>query len=170
MSYHDSGTTWFLAQFKPNSHRIAERNLVRQGFRTFLPLHEETTRAQCKFTVQMRPLFPGYLFVALDLLQERWSAVNSTYGVTRIVSFGKEPTPVPLDLISQLMLRCDQEGKLLPPKLLKPGDKVTVAKGPFADVIATIESVAPDRRVWVLMDIMGGETRVAVQADQLRAV
>lgn len=68
------------------------------------------------------------------------------------------------------MLRCDQEGKLLPPKLLKPGDEVTMTKGPFADVIATIESVTPDRRVWVLMDIMGGQTRVAVQADQLRAV
>ena len=170
MSYHDRGTTWFLAQFKPNSHRIAERNLVRQGFRTFLPLHEETMRVRGKFTVQQRPLFPGYLFVALDMLQGRWRAVNSTYGITRIVSLGKEPTPVPLDLVSQLMLRCDQEGKLLPPKLLKPGDEVTMTKGPFADVITTIESVAPDRRVWVLMDIMGGQTRVAVQADQLRAV
>ena len=170
MSYHDSGTTWFLAQFKPNSHRIAERNLVRQGFRTFLPLHEETTRVRGKFTVQKRPLFLGYLFVALDLLQGRWRAVNSTYGITRIVSLGKEPTPVPLDLVSQLMLRCDHEGQLMPPKLLKPGDQVVIAKGPFADVIATIESVTSDRRVWVLMDIMGGQTRVAVQADQLRAV
>ena len=170
MSYHDSGTTWFLAQFKPNSHRIAERNLMRQGFRTFLPLYEETTRVRGKFTVQKRPLFPGYLFVALDMLQGRWRAVNSTYGITRIVSLGKEPTPVPLDLVSQLMLRCDQEGKLLPPKLLKPGDEVTMTKGPFADVIATIQSVTPDRRVWVLMDIMGGQTSVAVDASQLRAV
>jgi hypothetical protein len=69
MSYHDSGTSWFLAQFKPNSHRIAERTLLRQGFRIFLPLHEETTRIRGKFTVQMRPLFPGYLFVVLNLLQ-----------------------------------------------------------------------------------------------------
>jgi transcriptional antiterminator RfaH len=47
---------------------------------------------------------------------------------------------------------------------------VTMTNGPFADVIATIESVTPDRRVWLLMDIMGGQTRVAVQADQLRTV
>jgi transcriptional antiterminator RfaH len=104
------------------------------------------------------------------MLQGRWRAVNSTYGITRIVSLGKEPTPVPLDLVSQLMLRCDQEGKLMPPKLLKPGDEVTMTKGPFADVIATIESVIADRRIWLLMDIMGGQTRVAVQAEQLRAV
>jgi transcriptional antiterminator RfaH len=33
-----------------------------------------------------------------------------------------------------------------------------------------VENIAPDRRVWIWMDIMGGQTRVAVGADQLRAV
>jgi transcriptional antiterminator RfaH len=170
MTYHDRGSSWFLAQIKPNSHNIAERNLTRQGFRIFLPMQEETKRARGKFTTQMRPLFPGYLFVALDLLRGGWRAVNSTYGITRIVSLGKEPTPVPLDLVSQLMLRCDREGKLLPPKLLKPGDEVTLTKGPFTNFVATIESIAPDRRIWVLMELMGAQTRVAVSADHLRAV
>lgn len=170
MSYHDRGTTWFLAQFKPNSHNIAERNLTRQGFRTFLPMQEETKRASGKFIIQMRPLFPGYVFVALDMLRGGWRAVNSTYGITRLVSFGKEPTAVPLDLVSQLMLRCDAQGKLLPPKLLKPGDQVTLTKGPFANFVAEVEKIAPDRRVWVLMELMGGQTRVAVGANQLRAV
>jgi transcriptional antiterminator RfaH len=68
------------------------------------------------------------------------------------------------------MLRCDAKGKLLPPKLLKPGDHVTLTKGPFANFVAEVEKIAPDRRVWVLMEIMGGQTRVAVGADQLRAV
>lgn len=170
MGCHDDRTAWFLAQFKPNSHRIAERNLARQGFKPFLPLQEDTTRVRGKFTVQKRPLFPGYLFVAVDLLEGRWRAVNSTYGITRIVSFGKEPTPVPFELVEHLMRRCDEEGVLLSPKLFRQGDQVALAKGPFADVIATIESVAPDRRVWVLMDVMGGQTRVTVHADQLRAV
>jgi hypothetical protein len=35
---------------------------------------------------------------------------------------------------------------------------------------AEVEKIAPDRRVWVLMDIMGGKTWVAVGVDQLRAV
>jgi hypothetical protein len=62
------------------------------------------------------------------------------------------------------------EIKLLPPRLLKPGDQVRVAAGPFAQFVAEIETIAPDRRVWVLMEIMGGQTRVAVKADQLRIV
>jgi transcriptional antiterminator RfaH len=144
--------------------------LVQQRFRTFLPLHEETTRVRGKFTVQKRLLIPGYLFVALDLLKGRWRAVNSTYGITRIVSLGKKPTTVPLDPVCQLMLRYDQEGQPLPLKLLKPGDEVTMTKRPFANVIPTNEAIAPERRVCVLIDIMGRQTRDPVQADQQRAV
>jgi transcriptional antiterminator RfaH len=68
------------------------------------------------------------------------------------------------------VLRCDASGKLLPPKILRPGDQVALTTGPFANFVAEVEKIAPDRRVWVLMDIMGAQTRVAVGADQLRAV
>ena len=123
-STEDYRTKWFLAQFKPNSHKIAERNLTRQGFWTFITMQEEVRPARGEFRSQMRPLFPGYVFVALDLLGGGWRAVNSTYGLTRLMSLGKKPTPVPLGSMSEMMLRCDREGKLLPPNLLKPGDEV----------------------------------------------
>ena len=170
MTIHQFGRTWFLAQFKPNCHRIAERNLVRQGFQSFLPMQEETRRVRGKFTTCVRPLFPGYLFVAFDKAHGGWQAVNSTYGITRLVSAGKTPVEVPLNLVSQLMQRCDTAGKLLPPKLLSPGDQVIINKGPFVEFIATIEALTSDRRVWVLLEFMGQKTRVAVPADQLRAV
>ena len=54
--------------------------------------------------------------------------------------------------------------------MLKPGGQVALTKGPFANFVAEVEKIAPDRRVWVLMEIMGGQKRVAVGADQLRAV
>jgi transcriptional antiterminator RfaH len=170
MTFHDRGTSWFLAQLKPNCANIADKNLKRQGFQTFLPTEEETRQRNGKFVTALRPLFPGYIFVAFDVVCGLWRMVNSTYGITRLVGFGKEPTVVPLNLVSQLMLRCDSNGKLLPPKVLMPGDQVTLTKGPFANFVAEVEQIAPDRRVWVLMEIMGAKMRVAVGADQLRAV
>jgi transcriptional antiterminator RfaH len=170
MTFHDRGTTWFLAQLKPNSVRIAERNLVRQGFRTFLPMEEVTKRAKSKFVTAEQPMFPGYIFVAFNVAKGGWRAINSTNGITRLVSFGKDPAPVPLDIISGLMLRCDAKGKLMSHQLLNPGDQVAMTHGPFADFVAEVEKVEPDRRVWVLLDIMGGKTRVAVDADLVRAV
>lgn len=98
-----------------------------------------------------------------------WRTVGSTYEITRLVSFGKEPTAGPLDLVSQPVFRCGAKGKLLPQKLLKPGDQVTLAKGPFSNFVAEVEKIAPDRRVSVLIDLMGGQTRTAVGAGQPRA-
>lgn len=170
MTQHDRHTSWFLTQLKPNSASIANKNLKRQGFKTFLPLQEQTQQRRGKFVTVMQPLFPGYIFVAFDIAHGLWRTVNSTYGIARLVTFGKEPTAVPRELVSQLMRRCDAEGKLLPAKVLSPGDQVTLTRGPFVNFAAEVEKIAPDRRVWVLMDIMGRQSRVSVGADQLRAV
>ena len=77
---------------------------------------------------------------------------------------------VPAEVVSQLMLRFGPSGKLLPPERLKPGDRVRLTRGPFTNLVAEIETIEPDRRVWALLDIMGGRTRVAVDIDQIRAV
>lgn len=170
MAFDRGGASWFLAQLKPNCANVADRNLRRQGFGTFLPMEEATGRRNGKFVTAMRPLFPGYIFVAFDVALGSWRAVNSTYGITRLVSFGREPRAVPPDLISELMRRCDAAGKLLPTNCLQPGDRVTLTKGPFVNFVAEVERIAPDQRVWVLLDIMGGQTRVAVAADQVQTV
>ncbi len=112
----------------------------------------------------------GYIFVGFDISRGLWRTVNSTYGITKLVSFGKEPAAVPLELVRQLIERCDGDGKLLPPKQLNPGDQVALTSGPFANFVAEVERVAVDARVWVLMDIMGARTRVAVKPEQLRTL
>jgi transcriptional antiterminator RfaH len=146
------------------------RNLRQQSFQTFLPMHEETKRRAGRFMLTLRPLFTGYMFVAFNTANGGWQKINNTYGVTRLVSFDDEPQPVPLDLISRLMLRCDGGGKLLPPRILNPGDAVRISGGPFADFVATVEKISPDRRVWVLLDLMGRTTRVAVNLESLQVV
>lgn len=160
--------SWFLAQIKPNSHEIARRNLTRQGFALFLPLSEETRRTGSGFTTKRRPLFPGYLFVRLDISGGHWRAVNSTYGITRLVSLGNSPTPVPDDLVNRLMARCDSAGLLQPAPEMQIGDEVQFTKGPFAHLVATIEQIAPDKRIYVLLDLMGAKTRVCVNAGHLQ--
>ena len=59
-------STWYLIQTKPNAHNMAARNLARQGCDVFLPLAEQTRRTAQQFRTELRPLFPGYLFVGLQ--------------------------------------------------------------------------------------------------------
>lgn len=112
MTFQERGTSWFLAQLKPNCGHITERNLRLRGFRTFLLTEAGTKRVWGKFVTAPRPLSPGDLFVQIDTGAGNWRLINSTHGITRLVSSGKEPAPVPIDIVGQLMLRCDAAGKL----------------------------------------------------------
>ena len=172
MTQNVAGTDerWFLAQLKPNSAQIAKRHLERQGFETFLPLEETTQQRTGKFITAQRLLFPGYIFVALAASQGKWRVINSTQGITRLVSFGRAPAPVPSGLVDGLKERCDSMGKLVAASALATGDAVTFTKGPFSDFVGEVEKIDTDRRVWVLMDLMGGQTRVKAEEAQLRAV
>ena len=82
----------------------------------------------------------------------------------------EEPAQVILALIAGVMMRCDSRGRLRPPRLLNAGDLVEVTGGPFAEFIGRVESVAPDRRIWVLLDLMARERRVALPSSMLRLV
>ncbi len=163
--------SWYIVQFKPNSHNIAVRNLERQGFDTFLPVYEVTRRTVVKFETVTRPLFSGYMFVACDPGQAPWRQINSTYGVSRMLTFSEEgPKPMPQALITGLRARCDGVGKVLPLEGFEAGQSVKMHSGPFANFIATVEKMASDVRVWVLLDFMGKATRVQVDQQQIQAV
>lgn len=160
---------WYLAQFKPNCQAIAERNLRRQDFEVFLPQQSVTRRQRGRFQQVQRPLFPGYLFVAFDPISGAWRKINATHGITRLVSFGGQPAPVPSGIIAELRARCDPSGLLQPQTNLKVGDRVRLTEGPFADFVARIEQIEPERRVWILLEVMGRPTRLEVEARAVQA-
>ena len=90
---------WYLIQFKPNSHRLAERNLHRQGINTFLPMQKITRRKASRFVSDLKPLFSVYMFVSVNSEQAPWRSINSTIGVSRLVSFEGKLKPLPIQLI-----------------------------------------------------------------------
>jgi len=143
------------------------KNLDRQGFETFLPLQEFTRRQDARFVSDLRPLFPGYMFIHLDPQVSPWRKVNSTYGVTKIVSFGEVPAPVPAALVSGLLKRCDDQGRLVTSAPLRIGDEVTVVDGPFSEFVGTIEAVDAQQRVWLLFEFMGQSARIQVDGSQV---
>ena len=161
---------WFILQFKSNSHHQATKNLNRQGFETFLPLHDTTSRKASRFVTTNQPLFPGYMFITFDRAETKWHKINNTYGVSRLVTFNSILKPIPTTFVNNLMKRYDLSGKLLPIKKLKKGDQVTVLKGPFANFIATVEKYEADQRIWILMDLMGRKTKLQTPLNTLQSL
>jgi transcriptional antiterminator RfaH len=159
---------WFILQFKPNSHHQASKNLNRQGFETFLPLYDTTSRKLSRFVNTSKPLFPGYMFIKFDRTESEWQKINNTYGVSRLITFNSLLKSIPTKFVDSLMKQYDLSGKLLPIQKLKEGDQVAILKGPFANFIATVEKYEADHRIYILMDLMGRKTKIQAPSDALK--
>lgn len=155
-----TGDYWYLAQLKPGGFARASDNLARQSFTSFMPFRHVTRRRSGRLVTGREALFPGYLFVRIPPDRDDWRAVNSTYGVSRLVSLsGERPTPVPQGIMAELLARTDADGYLAEAGELRPGDEVRVVDGPFAASVARIVEVSARDRVFALIEMMGRTVR-----------
>lgn len=155
---------WCIVQIKPNSYHSAIRNLERQGFETFLPKMDITQRKENKFLVKNVYVFPGYMFVCFESHTLTWSKINSTYGVSKILTFNKKPSEISSDLILELKMRFEINSAATQKQKLQKGDSIKFYSGPFTDLIAKIESVDKKNRIWVLLEAMSGNKRLKLQS------
>lgn len=158
---------WYVVYSRPQKESVAAHNLDRQGFSTFLPLTMKTKRHARKVEAVLVPLFPRYLFVALDLLRDRWRSVNGTYGVARMVMTEDRPVPVPDGLVAELSAATEASGRVRHPFGLAPGRDVRVEAGPFSDLVGQLETLDDGGRVGVLFEILGREVRVRMPVEAL---
>lgn len=163
----DAGQSWYLVHCKPNGEKIALRNLENQGFSSFLPLQKLTSRKGAVFKTKLRPLFPGYIFVAQEPASGHWRKINSTRGVSRLVCLGTEPTPVPPTIIEQLLVRCDKKGVFTQSSALVAGTDAKITQGPFAGAVAKIVEIDACLRVHLLLDFMGQKSMLKIDATSV---
>ena len=157
---------WYVAQLKPNGERLAEENLVRQGFDVFAPTLRKTTPRKDRFRDELRPLFPGYLFVRSPAQAACWRAIGGTLGIRKLVSFGEgRPSAVPAGIIEWLREHFSHTDPVASD--LRKGDLVRVISGPFCDLLARVEALPGRERIYVLLDVMGKERRVSITRKSL---
>lgn len=163
---------WYVVQAKPGQERLAEGNLLRQGYRAYLPRLKSWRKAGGGRRIALSvPLFPGYLFVELDITREAWRSINGTIGAVGLVSFGPRPAPLPEGVIEEIKAREGEDGLVHDDALsrFKPGDRVAVADGPLAETDGLFQATDGKRRVVVLMRLLGREVPVRLREDQVRA-
>ena len=162
-----TGTSrWYVVHAQPQGEVRADVNLRRQGFETYVPRYLRTRRHARRADVVARPLFPRYLFVKFDLDRDRWRAINSTFGVSHLVCVGDEPVAVPHGVVEEIRSREDGDGYVTIGLAagLRPGSEVRLIDGLFAESQGIIDRTDGDRRVAVLLELLGREVRVFVPA------
>jgi transcriptional antiterminator RfaH len=167
-----SGTSWYVVQTQPQNETRAESNLHRQGFGTYLPRYLRSRRHARKSEIVSRPLFPRYMFVKFDVSRDRWRTIQSTFGVSRLILSGEVPLTVPDAVIDEIRSREGSDGfvTLGLPAGVRPGSRVRLIDGIFENSIGILERIADDRRVAILLELLGREVRAFVPAASIGTV
>ena len=162
---------WYVVHTRPAAEAKAAENLGRQGYITYLPRHRRWVRHARRRAIALRPLFPRYLFVGIDLAVMGWRPVRSTVGVTGLVCGGDEPVAVAHEVVDALRQReCDGAfDELAPTRRLAPGDPVRVSEGPLADFVGHLASANAAERVVILFEFLGRTVRAEIPGAALEA-
>ncbi|MEV8663322.1 transcription termination/antitermination NusG family protein [Mesorhizobium ciceri] len=166
----DIGARWYAASVFLGKETIAEQHLRRQGFVSFVPRSERTVRHARQLSTRKAAYFPGYMFVAFDVTQQRWRSVNGTIGVRSLIMQGDRPSPVPFGLVERFIALTGKDGLLDFSSGLKPGSSVRILSGPFAELIGRLDRLDSTGRARVLVAIMNGEIPIDLESSGLVAI
>jgi len=147
---------WYVVHSKPRQEQKAKENLQNQGFECFLPMLalEKIVLGRVKSVTE--PLFSRYLFVKRLSHNQNFSAIKSTLGVQRLVSFGTLPSLVNDTLIESIrslesLLRNETNGSQA---LIRTGDEVMMVEGPLKGLRGIFYDSSGTKRAFVLIELL----------------
>ena len=160
---------WYVVSTKPNHEKQAEQNIGRSGVECFLPLLQEQKIIRRKARAVVSPLFPGYLFVRINLLQHH-RVVNYSRGVRKIVEFGSRPIEVEVGVIDAIKARMLEGKGCVEEQMqqLRSGQLVQIKDGLLVGLEAVFLREMPgNQRAMLLLHTLAMRARAVVDIDQL---
>ncbi len=156
---------WFLLYSQPRKEVLASEHLTRQGYHICVPKLRLPKLRRAHWQQVVEPLFPRYLFVAVQEGIQAFQPLHSTRGISRVVRFGQDYARVSPALIAAMQHGGDAEGvhefRETP---FEAGERVRVMAGPFKDLEGVFERASGQERVHVLLDVLGAANRVTLEA------
>lgn len=158
---------WGVYMTTPRMERRAVERLEAKGFSVYCPFscHERLIRGQ-KVRIEAA-LFPGYLFIAMN------SRLLPPSDLAWPVKFNGFIAHLVDEKIKQIQEREDALGFIVIEQPARPmfrrGQVVRLASGPFQGIDAIFSCQTAQNRVAVLMDFLGGKTRVEIEAADIQA-
>ena len=140
-------------------------NLQQLAVETFCPKVRQGSPNQCKTAKKEKePLFPGYMFVKLDILNE-FRKVSYAQGVIGIVKFGSTPALVEEEIINSIKAKSSNMAETI---VIRRGQSVFVDKGPLQGIEALFDQgLNGFQRVALLLKAVSFQGRLVIDQDNL---
>ena len=158
---------WFAVCCKPRQELIAHEHLLRQHYRVYLPRIKTRKRRAGKWVEVVEALFPRYIFIQVDPAENSLAPVRSTRGVVGLVRFGGQPAVV-LDEVMDELWRHENEATGFHQDnrgQFRAGEPIKLVEGPLAGMEAVFAQDEGEKRVIVLLELLGKTNKMSVDRD-----
>jgi transcription antitermination factor NusG len=154
---------WYAVCVGPRYEKAVATNLGLRGLTCFLPVYRSVRRWKDRRKELDMALFPGYVFVNLDLTNRL--RVLEAPGVLRFVSFQGRPAPIKNSELQSLAIGLAQGTKAETHPYLQRGRRVRVVRGPLANTEGIL--VRRKERLRLVLSIELIMRSVMVDVDEL---
>lgn len=152
------GKRWYVLRSKPHKERALFGYVRSKGHEVFYPrIRVDPVNPRSR---KIRPYFPGYMFLNVDLEEVGLSSVRYLPLSIGLVEFGGEPAPVPDPVILRLRSHLqDLWEKGVQRRRFESGEQLLVRDGPFEGYKAIFDiHLSGSERVRVLLETLAGRT------------
>jgi len=155
---------WYVVQTNPREDGIATTVLNQMDIYVYQPFMQKYVFHARKKTLKKYPLFPNYIFVNINPVEEDFHKVRWCRGVKRILLDNYQPVAIDDEFIQGLISMEDEKSRIIKkPVDFKSGDHVRVRSGPMKDIYGVIESWDSDvGRVRILIEMVNNKAKVVI--------
>ena len=124
-----------------------------------------------KKKISERSLYPGYVFVRVDLDTALWHTIQSLPKVSRFIGESKKPTPLSEADINHIIEKVQNRAAPKPKIVFDAGEVVRIVDGPFANFTGTVEEYDMEHRKLKLnVSIFGRSTPIEILYSQVEKI
>ena len=150
---------------------IRSRNLQEQITEVLVPTEEVTIIKSGKESKKGKPtprkLYPGYVFINMEMNDETWYVIRNTRGVTGFVGPGSKPVPLSAEEMAKML----NAGRSSVEADIETGDWVRIVTGPWQDMEGEVIEVNLDERlVTVSIDSMSRDMPVEISFTDIKKI
>lgn len=194
MEQTNNAKKWYIVQVVTGYEQKVKEDLENREFdeadivEILFPQSVHTTKSgQLKY----KPMFPGYLYVKVEMTDDSWFIIRNTNYVTGIVgSSGQrtKPTPVREEEINKIKEKAMEEQRrfeniknnvsedgvekpIITETGYQVGDQVKISSGEFANQDGKVLSISIEsQRASVEIEFFGRMTTVDIELDQIKKI
>ena len=153
---------WYAAYTSANHEKRVAEQLSQRRVECFLPLYESVRRWKDRRVKLKMPLFPGYVFVRIALIDRL--CVQQVRGVARLVGFGGMPAALPDEEMRLLQTSLERGVRAKPHPFLTVGMRVRVKGGPMVGLQGILKRRKSKARLIVSIELI--QSSMAVEVDE----